>query len=81
LVKAERIASNPYLPAEERSRALQEAQRHLKTAWSFLTTLAVEGGSSEAASKAAVALGEINRRLPLIASELRGAVSVEKEAA
>lgn len=81
LVKAERIASNGYLPAEERARALVEAQRHLDAGWRHLVTLTVEEGSSEAASKAAVALGGVNRRLPLIASELRGVTSMSKEAA
>ncbi len=81
LVKAERIASNGYLPAEERARALVEAQRHLDAGWRHLVTLTVEEGSSEAASKAAVALGNVNRRLPLIASDLRGPASVEKDLA
>ncbi|MCU0655800.1 MAG: hypothetical protein MUF64_11125 [Polyangiaceae bacterium] len=82
LTLAEKTASNPYLPSEERARALAEAQRHLDAAWSFLTTWSLEPGADRGAvARAAEHLGEVNRRLPLIASELRGPASGDKEVA
>lgn len=74
-------AGNPHLPVEERQHALQEAHRHLDVAWQTLTSLVLEQGSSETATKAAEMLGEVNRRLPLLASELRGPASFGKDVA
>lgn len=73
-------ASNPSLPAAERHHALTEALRHLDAAWLALTTYALDGDPAVAA-RASSWLGEVNRRLPLVASDLRGPVSVGKEAA
>lgn len=79
---AEKVASNPRLPQEERARGLKEAQRHLNAAWSFLVSWSTEPHVDAAAmARAAEMLGEANRRLPLLASELRGPASVGKEAA
>lgn len=82
LALAEKTASNQYLPSEERAHALQEAQRHLNAAWSFLVSWSTEASVDTAAmARAAELLGEVNRRLPLVASELRGPTSVDKEVA
>lgn len=82
LTLAEKTASNPYLPNEERSRALAEAQRHLASAWSFLTSWSLETGADlGAVARAAELLGGFNRALPLVASDLRGPASMSKEAA
>lgn len=74
-------AGNQFLPSEEREHALREAHRHLDTAWQTLTSLVLEQGSSETATKAAEMLGEANRRLPLIAASLRGPASFGKDVA
>lgn len=82
LTLAEKTAGNPYLPIEEREHALKEAQRHLNAAWFFLVSWSTEDSVDTAAmARAAEMLGEANRRLPLIASNLRGPASVGKEAA
>lgn len=71
LTLAEKTASNPYLPPEDRSKALEEAWRHLGSAHRFLTGWLLDAGPSPEATRASELLGAINRGLPLIASELR----------
>ena len=82
LALAEKTASNQYLPSEERALALQEAQRHLNAAWSFLVSWSTEPSVDTAAmARAAEMLGEVNRRLPSIAASLRGPASFGKDVA
>lgn len=68
---SEGVASNGFLPPDERASALSEATRHLRAAWRFLTEWTLEAGPSADSTRAAEHLGEVNRRLPLVASELR----------
>jgi hypothetical protein len=78
---AERHASDPTQPLDTRSNALIEAQRHLDAAFRFTTELSLAGAPVASVARMAERLGEVNRRLPLLASALRGPLSFDGEAA
>lgn len=66
LAAAEKRAREPSLPADVRLRAIATARAHLSAAWQALTSLALEVGACEFTDRAAVYLGEVNRRLPIL---------------